>query len=252
MNTAHPVAWQADVDVGYAGASEQVYLGIIRDLEDHRMVPGQRLVVTDLALRFGVGRNAVREAIQRLAARGVIDTSRNKSPSIRSLDLAETLDVLDAAAAMTALAASAAARAFRAELHADMLEATECNLTGMEATPVPGAFSRARRRFYRTILTIGGSRELQRLFRAIGMHILYSQFRSRRLQDARIVDYCAISEAISAQDIRAAKRASHNHVRDVRRSGQTANMASAVCAFVILHQRSTLWADVVDEPRTSR
>jgi DNA-binding GntR family transcriptional regulator len=216
MTTTHPAAWLADVDVGHAGASEQVYLGIMRDLEDHRMVPGQRLIETDLALRFGVGRNAVREAIQHLAARGVIDTSRNKSPAIRSLDLAETLEVLDVAAAMTALAASAAARAFRADLHADMLEATMRNLTGMEAPPEPGAFSRARRRFYRTILTIGGNRELQRLFPAIGMHIIYSQFRSRRLQDARIADYCAISEAVSAQDIGAAERASHNHVRDVR------------------------------------
>jgi DNA-binding GntR family transcriptional regulator len=216
MRTKHSAKRRADLGFGHAGASQQVYLAIMQDLENHRMVPGQRLIETDLALRFGVGRNAVREAIQRLAARGVIDTSRNKSPSIRSLDLAETQEVLDVAAAMTALAASAAAQAFRAELHADMLVAAMHELADIGAVGEPGAFSRARRRFYRTILMIGGNRELQRLFPAIGMHIIYSQFRSRQLQDARIADYRAISEAVVAQDIGAAKRAAHDHVEHVR------------------------------------
>jgi DNA-binding GntR family transcriptional regulator len=47
------------------------------DLEDSSMVPDQRLVETELAARFGVGRNAVREAMQRLAVRSVIDLSRD-------------------------------------------------------------------------------------------------------------------------------------------------------------------------------
>ncbi|MEO5597728.1 MAG: GntR family transcriptional regulator, partial [Novosphingobium sp.] len=103
------------------GASQRVYLGIMQDLEARRMVPGQRLVETDLAQRFAVGRNAVREAIQRLAVRGVVDLSRNKSPSIRILDRAETHEILDVAALMTGLAARAAAQGFDAVRHGAML-----------------------------------------------------------------------------------------------------------------------------------
>src|SRR3546814_3280805 len=40
-----------------AGSARHVFLGILRDLETGRMVPGQRLVETELASRHGVGRN---------------------------------------------------------------------------------------------------------------------------------------------------------------------------------------------------
>jgi hypothetical protein len=49
----------ADFDAAPRGATQSVYRGIMQDLEGHRIVPGQRLVETELASRFGVGRNAV-------------------------------------------------------------------------------------------------------------------------------------------------------------------------------------------------
>src|SRR3546814_12998610 len=52
-----------------AGSARPVFLGILRDLETGRMVPGQRLVETELASRHGGGRNAGREAMQHLDER---------------------------------------------------------------------------------------------------------------------------------------------------------------------------------------
>jgi DNA-binding GntR family transcriptional regulator len=49
-------------------ASDSVFFGIMNGLELGTFVPGQRLVETDLVEQFGVGRNSVREALQRLAA----------------------------------------------------------------------------------------------------------------------------------------------------------------------------------------
>jgi DNA-binding GntR family transcriptional regulator len=198
-------------------ASQQVFLGVMQDLEEHRMVPGQRLVETDLATRFGVGRNAVREAIQQLAGRGVVDISRNKSPCIRLLDLAETLEILDVASAMTGLAARAAAGGFDPARHGEALDAAVEALTDIDAMSERGAFSRTRRRFYRTILSIGGNRELQRLFPAIGMHIIYSQYQSPQLQHVRANDYRAIRDAIVGRDADEAARAGQVHVEHVRR-----------------------------------
>ena len=48
-------------------SSSRVFRGIMRDLEDGRLVPGQILAETSLAGQYGVGRNAVREAMQQLA-----------------------------------------------------------------------------------------------------------------------------------------------------------------------------------------
>jgi DNA-binding GntR family transcriptional regulator len=206
-----------DVLEGSPTASQRVFLGVMRALEEHRMVPGQRLVETDLVNRFGVGRNAVREAIQQLAGRGVVDISRNKSPSVRLLDLAETLEVLDVAEAMTVLAARTAASRFDPVRHGRTLDAVVESLSDVDAMSDSGAFSRARRRFYRTILAIGGNRELQRLFPAIGMHIIYSQFQSPQLKDVRTTDYRAIRNAIAARDAAGAAHAGQRHVERVRR-----------------------------------
>src|SRR3546814_1608767 len=52
----------------------------------------------------------------------------------------------------------------------------------------PGHFGAARRRFYRSLLLIGGNRELQRIFPAIGIHIIHAQYPSTRLQGIRLAD----------------------------------------------------------------
>lgn len=180
------------------------------------MVPGQRLAETDLAARFGVGRNAVREAMQQLAARGVIDLSRHRSPAIRQLDRDETMEVLDVASVLTRLLASSAASRYSAEKHASMLAKASEMLIAADEVDEPGMFSRARRHFYRTLLLIGGNRELQRLFPAVGMHIIYAQYQSRKLRSIRLGDYRRMMEAVSHGDAKAAEQASDAHVERVR------------------------------------
>jgi len=198
------------------GAADRVYRGVMRDLEEGRMVPGQRLAESELAERFGVGRNAVREAIQRLATRGVLDLTRYRSAAIRKLDLTETLEILDVAAAMTALVARSAAERFEEATHAHLLDEAMKELGSDAAVRMSGAFSRARRIFYRSLLVIGANRELQRIFPAIGMHIIYSQYQSPELQHIRLADYRAISDAVSARDPDRAEDAGHRHVEHVR------------------------------------
>ena len=93
-------------------AADRVAFEILRALEQRRLIPGQRLIETELAIRVGVGRNAVREAIQRLAAKGIVDLSPNRSPAIRKLSLDETLEVLEVAEELFGLLARVAARNF--------------------------------------------------------------------------------------------------------------------------------------------
>ncbi|KKC26603.1 GntR family transcriptional regulator [Sphingomonas sp. SRS2] len=198
-----------------AGAARRIYLGILQDLEGGRMVPGQRLIETDLAARFEVGRNAVREAMQHLVVRGVVDLSPNRSPAVRRLDLAESLEVLDVAAAMTRLAARAAATGFQPR-HAALIDGAIDDLDQAASAGETALFSRARRHFYRTLLLIGANRELQRLFPAIGMIIIHAQYPSNRLQGIRLADYRAIAHAIATRDPDAAERAALAHVENVR------------------------------------
>lgn len=198
-------------------ASDKVYLGIMRDIEDRRMVPGQRLVETDLSARYGVGRNAVREAMQRLATRGIAELKPNHSPAIRFLDDAEVLEVLDVAEYITALAARSAACRFDARIHGTMLDDAMAQLGSVDPDSPDAVFGKVRRRFYRALLHIGGNRELQRIFPAVGMHLIFSQFHSPKLQRVRLVDYKRISDAVAAGDGNAAEAAGREHTRSVRR-----------------------------------
>ena len=195
---------------------QRVYRGIMRDLEEGRMVPGQILAETSLASRFGVGRNAVREAMQHLAARGVVDLTSHRSPTIRLLGKTETFEILDVASAITALAAESAARRYVASEHAALLAQTVDALIQADAADEPGMFSRARRQFYRVLLGIGGNRELQRLFPAISMHIIYAQYQSRKLRGIRLADYRDILDGVALNDPLAAGRAGRRHVDHVR------------------------------------
>ncbi len=188
----------------------------MRDIEEGRLVPGQVLAETTLASDYGVGRNAVREAMQSLHARGIIDLSRHRSPSIRRLDQDETFEILAVAGALAALAAQAAAHNFNGAQHAPLIASALEALTDADANDEPGMFSRARRHFYRVLLCIGGNRELLRLFPAISMHIIYAQYQSRQLRGIRMADYQAIMHAVARGDAQAAEKAGRDHVANVR------------------------------------
>lgn len=199
-----------------SGSVQRVYRGILSDLEHGRMVPGQRLAETELAAQFAVGRNAVREAMQRLAVRGVVDLSRNRSPAIRRLDREETLEVLDVAEVMTALCLRTAAARFRPDAHTAWLDGALATLETAENSDEVGEFSQARRNLYRIMLEIGGNRELRRLFPAIGMHIIYAQYQTRQLRGIRLADYRAMITAVRTGQPDAASEAGRLHVANVR------------------------------------
>jgi DNA-binding GntR family transcriptional regulator len=208
----------ADICSGQpVGAIDRVAQEILSALEQRRLVPGQRLIETEIALSLGVGRNAVREAIQRLAAKGIIDLSRNRSPSIRQLDLDETMEVLEVADEMFALAARVAARGFVTRLHGTRLRDISARLEECKRGTDRARFSALRRDFYRALLEVGRNRELRRHFATIQMQIIYAQFESSELLDTRIADYQAICDAVRTGDMRAADALARAHVKHVRR-----------------------------------
>jgi len=201
---------------GVGSASRQVYRGIRDDLEQRRLVPGQRLIEADLMERFGVGRNAVREAMQLLAARGVVDLTRHRSSSIRKLALDEAMEVLDVAEVVTGLIARTAAQKYKPAEHAEMMGKIRTELAETISEPV--AFSRALRHFYRALMSIGANRELSRIGPALALHIIYSQFIFGNPQDVEVERYVAICDAVMSGDSYKAERAGFEHIEHLRRA----------------------------------
>ena len=199
-----------------SGASRRVSRGIMKALELNQLVPGQRLVETSLAAEYRVGRNAVREAVQWLAAHGVIDITRHRSASLRHFDPAETLDVLEVAESMIGLLVKAAARNYQPGSHDKRLSDALSEVGQADDGLLPGAFARARRHFYGTLLEIGDNRELQRLFPAIGLHILFAQYRAAMPKRQWLDDFRAMATAVAAKDVEHAHALGRAHIGRIR------------------------------------
>lgn len=199
-----------------ASASSAVFYGIMNGLAEQKFVPGQRLVEVDLAEQYQVSRNSVREALQQLAAQGVVEISRNKGAAIRSLSLQETLEVLDVAERMTGLLARSAALGITTGRASDPIRQALAELEYADAAQDADAFARARRGLYRALLHASGSRELKRLFPSIQMPIVYAQHRPAALQKVRMRDYQAMCDAVLRGDMQAADVAGMAHVQNVR------------------------------------
>jgi DNA-binding GntR family transcriptional regulator len=197
-----------------SGASRRVSRGIMQALEQNRLTPGQRLVETSLAAEYRVGRNAVREAVQWLAAHGVIDVTRHRSASLRYLDAAETLDVLEVAEAIIGLLVKAAARSYEPGSHENQLTQALAAIEQADDT----AFARARRHLYGALLQIGGNRELQRLFPAVGLHILLAQYRAVVDRRQSLDDFRAMVVAVTQHDVEHAHALGRAHIAHLRRA----------------------------------
>lgn len=221
MPSSHTDQTADDVGTDHAtvrshSASGSVFYGIMNGLETRAFVPGQRLVEVDLAAQYGVSRNSVREALQRLSSEGVVELSRNKGAAIRSLDMEQTLEVLDVAERMTGLLARSAAKGIAAGHSTAPIETAMRELAQADAAHDHEAFARARRALYRALLATSGSQELRRLFPSIQMPIVYAQHRPSALQKVRMRDYQAMAQAILAGNPAAADKAGMAHVHNVR------------------------------------
>ena len=115
------------------------------DLGTYR--PGDRLVESELADRFGVSRTPVREALQRLETQSLL-TRDGRSLIVASLDHNQTAELYVVRGALEGLAARLAARHATAEevrVLREMVEADNA-LAGN-----PAALARANRRFHKQI-----------------------------------------------------------------------------------------------------
>lgn len=83
---------------GRSGASQsETALGIIRDrILDLTLAPGSHVDERALMTRYGLGRTPTREALNRLAAEGLVNIRANRGAFVRPLDLTETAHFFDA------------------------------------------------------------------------------------------------------------------------------------------------------------
>ena len=128
-------------------SQKDAYALILEAIDSHIFRPGDRLVESELAVRFGVSRTPIREALQRLETQSLL-TRDGRSLIVASLDHTQLSELYVVRGELEGLAARLAARhATKEEVKVlrDMLEADR-QLVGD-----PDALSRANKRFHKQI-----------------------------------------------------------------------------------------------------
>jgi DNA-binding GntR family transcriptional regulator len=213
---AAPAAGGTSAETSHAPSSpDLIFREIVQGLYNGTYVPGQRLVEVDLTQRWGVSRGTVREALNRLAAEGIVVLNRHRGAAIRVLDRSEMQDILAVLEMMIGMAARLAARRINDGTNRTRFSESFEALLAFRSRPDSFELLQARNRFYRTLSVVGGNRELHALMSRMHVHLLRVQLRALHvgLVTERFEDYARIGDAVLAGDVRRAELAGRRHVR---------------------------------------
>lgn len=184
---------------------------ILEAIDRHIYTPGDRLVESELAERFGVSRTPVREALQRLETQGLL-TRDGRSLIVASLDHTEMAELYVVRGELEGLAAKLAARHATPEevgVLREMLEADQA------LADDPSALARANKRFHKQIHLASHNRflvkQLDLVHRSMALLATTSIAAEGRGADT-LKEHGQIVEAIEAGDGDAAKIALRDHI----------------------------------------
>lgn len=187
------------------------YSLILEAIERGIYSPGDRLVESELADRFGVSRTPVREALQRLETQSMLSRD-GRSLIVASLDHNQLAELYVVRAELEGLAARLAAQ------HASVEELRV--LQGMveddrKLLGDPNALSQANRRFHRQLHLASHNRylvqQLELVHRSMAL-LASTSLAAEGRDEIAMAEHQAIVDAISARDGDAAYEALRTHI----------------------------------------
>ena len=193
---------------------ELIVRDIIKGLYEARYVPGQRLVEADLTAQYRVSRGPVREALNWLAAHGIVSLTLQRGAHVRRLSREEAIDILVVVESLIGLAARLAALHAQSSTAADKLREALVRLDGFDPSSGSSEYAHARDSFYGALMQIAGNAELRRMMPGNLIHLVRVQYRNalRAADPTRHADYRAIAKAVLAGQAEAAESAARAHI----------------------------------------
>ncbi|GAA6189294.1 GntR family transcriptional regulator [Litorivita sp. NS0012-18] len=192
-------------------AQKDAYMLILEAIDTGLYKPGDRLVESDLAERFGVSRTPIREALQRLETQSLLARD-GRSLIVASLDHNQLSELYVVRAELEGLAARLAARHATGEevrVLRDMVEEDRA-LLGQ-----PAAMARANRRFHKMIHLASHNRylvqQLDLVHRTMALMATTTLAAEGRDKNA-LAEHDEIVAAIETRDERRAEAALKDHI----------------------------------------
>jgi DNA-binding GntR family transcriptional regulator len=187
---------------------------IRNQIRSRRFVPGQRLVEFDITRRTGASRFKVREALQRLAAEGLVEIEEYRGASVRSASMDEVRQLYVARGALEGICAADFTRRSSPAQRAQLQEIAEAMERAVEQD-TPELFGRLNAQWHGLIMEGSGNHTIRSVVQRLNTpihHLLFETFyRADRLRSAT-ADHKAILEAIMNNDPEGARAAMSTHI----------------------------------------
>ncbi|SME90150.1 DNA-binding transcriptional regulator, GntR family [Tistlia consotensis] len=174
---------------------------------------GERLDERELASHFDASRTPVREALQRLAASGLVVMNGRQGAHVARLTLIQLLDAFKVVAELEALAAEQAARRIAPAQIAE-LEAHEAACEAACAEGDVERFYAANLRFHQGIVEVCGNWMLKEQLHSAKLLAPYRRYITSQpgRMSSSLVEHDAILERIRSGDSRGAAEQMRSHV----------------------------------------
>lgn len=194
-----------------AATQKDAYSLVLEAIDTGVYKPGDRLVESDLAERFGVSRTPIREALQRLETQSLL-TRDGRSLIVASLDHNQLAELYVVRAELEGLAANLAARHATPE---EIRVLSDMVRDDHSLVDDPTAMARANRRFHKQIHLASHNRylvqQLDLVHRSMALMATTSLAADGRPEDA-LTEHQVIVTAIENRDAEAAGDALRAHI----------------------------------------
>ncbi|MEM8843160.1 MAG: GntR family transcriptional regulator [Pseudomonadota bacterium] len=189
-----------------------IYTALLEAIDRGDYPPGERLIETDLAKRFGVSRTPVREALNRLESHGMAQRDGRRGLTVSRLDYDQLGELYELREVLEGYAARLAARHASAAEIAVLQEMVDADRARAEDAP---ALAQANRLFHRQLHRAAHNRYLndmlQRMRRSLAL-LSGTTFTASERPKQSNDDHEVIVDAIEARDENAAEAAARAHI----------------------------------------
>jgi len=220
-------------------ASDSVFQILRESILTQVFRAGERLDIKDLTVKLGVSLTPVRDAINRLAAEGLIEIRPRSGTFVSDLSADEVADTFDVRMALECLAAEKMISRISTQ-HIEVFRELIADLEKPVTTERERIFhERKNVELHSLIVELSGNRKLIDLYRGLNAHIKIARIHysregwTQRIEQEKS-EHRTILDAIEKRDLASLVQALRQHIRhasvglveDIKKSGVRSNLTS--------------------------
>ncbi len=204
--------------------ADNVYQTLRAHIINQTFAPGERLQVDDLAQQLGVSRTPVKDALNLLAAEGLVRISPRRSTYVAELTIEEVLETYEVRLALELAAGERLVRTVTPELLAQLEAACLAVEAATQSLDNVEEHLRKNFDFHELFVELSGNRKLLEIYRSLHAMIQIARIHYRassnwyhRLDKERN-EHRAIMDALGARDRTALMAAITTHMQRAQQS----------------------------------